>query len=320
MTSRIVVVSPAHRTILQSTNHNSSEKENQRQRGVILHSRRGVRECSDSDSEEWTSSGKRKRTAPNYVTNADGAHPRRRVRHLQQNPSPALTPSPSVPSHVIARRNERERNRVRQVNDSFAVLRSRIPEYLYEAETEDQAKSNARKKLSKVETLRLAVDYIQQLEVLLDIKEESSRGSSQTNDERFQFFGSETQGSSLKTESETESDIMDLSSEHRSLENDGQSLSGIIAIDREDRYTASPPQCIGVNCKTEDVPGYVKEEMDELDERSSDGDGLSGDVDSSAAGSPLPPMSECFPTKSLSLNYSDLYAPYGLMDLSTKCD
>ncbi|XP_003745890.1 achaete-scute homolog 1-like [Galendromus occidentalis] len=53
------------------------------------------------------------------------------------------------------RRNERERNRVKQVNQGFALLRNHIPSL---ANT---------KKLSKVLTLRSAVDYIRTLERLL---------------------------------------------------------------------------------------------------------------------------------------------------------
>ncbi|XP_022692435.1 achaete-scute homolog 2-like [Varroa jacobsoni] len=66
---------------------------------------------------------------------------------------------------AVERRNERERNRVRQVNNGFVVLRQRIP----------FAKAN--KKMSKVETLRCAVDYIRQLQQLLTM-DESIFGSS----------------------------------------------------------------------------------------------------------------------------------------------
>ncbi|GIX68832.1 achaete-scute homolog 1 [Caerostris darwini] len=57
---------------------------------------------------------------------------------------------------AVARRNERERNRVRQVNMGFATLRQHVP---------NGAKS---KKMSKVETLRSAVQYIKQLQRLLN--------------------------------------------------------------------------------------------------------------------------------------------------------
>lgn len=57
---------------------------------------------------------------------------------------------------AVARRNERERNRVRLVNLGFAALRQHVPH------------GTASKKLSKVETLRSAVEYIRALQRLLD--------------------------------------------------------------------------------------------------------------------------------------------------------
>ncbi|VVC91663.1 unnamed protein product [Leptidea sinapis] len=82
---------------------------------------------------------------------------------------------------AVARRNARERNRVRQVNDGFAALRRHIPEEV--AAEFENANSNRgpNKKLSKVETLRMAVEYIRNLESLLNIghadKENYSRPS-----------------------------------------------------------------------------------------------------------------------------------------------
>ena len=57
------------------------------------------------------------------------------------------------------RRNERERNRVRMINMTFARLRQHIP---------DGYCKNKNKKLSKVDTLRGAIDYINGLQDLLD--------------------------------------------------------------------------------------------------------------------------------------------------------
>ncbi|KAM9334465.1 achaete-scute homolog 4-like [Symphorus nematophorus] len=57
----------------------------------------------------------------------------------------------------IRKRNERERHRVRCVNEGYARLREHLPQ-----ELED-------KRLSKVETLRAAIDYIKHLQSLLDI-------------------------------------------------------------------------------------------------------------------------------------------------------
>jgi achaete-scute complex protein len=57
---------------------------------------------------------------------------------------------------AVARRNARERNRVKQVNNGFSTLRQHIP---FTARN---------KKMSKVETLRCAVEYIRGLKELLD--------------------------------------------------------------------------------------------------------------------------------------------------------
>lgn len=57
----------------------------------------------------------------------------------------------------IRKRNERERHRVRCVNEGYARLREHLPQ-----ELED-------KRLSKVETLRAAIDYIKHLQSLLDL-------------------------------------------------------------------------------------------------------------------------------------------------------
>ncbi|XP_055370730.1 LOW QUALITY PROTEIN: achaete-scute complex protein T5-like [Condylostylus longicornis] len=65
----------------------------------------------------------------------------------------------------VARRNARERNRVKQVNNGFVTLRQHIPQNII------QALSNGgrgpHKKLSKVDTLRLAVEYIRRLQDLV---------------------------------------------------------------------------------------------------------------------------------------------------------
>ncbi|KAH9380181.1 hypothetical protein HPB48_019642 [Haemaphysalis longicornis] len=76
----------------------------------------------------------------------------RRAGYLHQQP-PAI---PSGYSQAVARRNERERNRVRLVNMGFAALRQHVPNL------------TQNKKMSKVDTLRSAVDYIKSLQELLE--------------------------------------------------------------------------------------------------------------------------------------------------------
>ena len=78
----------------------------------------------------------------------------------------------------VARRNARERNRVKQVNNGFATLRQHIPPSVAAAFA-PQGPSTGRgasKKLSKVETLRLAVEYIRSLKQMIEDHESELGG------------------------------------------------------------------------------------------------------------------------------------------------
>lgn len=63
----------------------------------------------------------------------------------------------------ILRRNERERNRVKLVSDGFANLRKHVPT------------TPTNKKLSKVETLRTAIEYIKHLQRMLNESNRAER-------------------------------------------------------------------------------------------------------------------------------------------------
>lgn len=60
---------------------------------------------------------------------------------------------------TVARRNERERNRVKLINMTFATLREHLP---FEPE------NTKNKKMSKVDTLKAAINYIKYLQDLVD--------------------------------------------------------------------------------------------------------------------------------------------------------
>jgi hypothetical protein len=75
-------------------------------------------------------------------------------RRIAFHPTLGYAITPTMPAKV-ARRNQRERNRVKQVNCGFEMLRSHIP---------TAAKA---KKMSKVDTLRHAVEYIQNMHRML---------------------------------------------------------------------------------------------------------------------------------------------------------
>lgn len=67
----------------------------------------------------------------------------------------------------IARRNARERNRVKQVNDGFNALRKRLPAAVIGA-LSGGARRGSGKKLSKVDTLKMVVEYIKYLQNMIN--------------------------------------------------------------------------------------------------------------------------------------------------------
>lgn len=67
----------------------------------------------------------------------------------------------------IARRNARERNRVKQVNDGFNALRKKLPAAVIAALSGGSRRGSG-KKLSKVDTLRMVVEYIRYMENLIE--------------------------------------------------------------------------------------------------------------------------------------------------------
>lgn len=89
-------------------------------------------------------------------------------KHKTEKPT-----KPNTQSISVARRNARERNRVKQVNNGFANLRQHIPNFIATA-FESNSGRGGNKKLSKVETLRMAVEYIRSLEEILDMDADNS--------------------------------------------------------------------------------------------------------------------------------------------------
>ena len=71
------------------------------------------------------------------------------------------------------KRNARERNRVRFINNCFEILREHIPHELA-INSIEQNPANKNQKLSKVETLKLATLYIKQLSELLMLADEKA--------------------------------------------------------------------------------------------------------------------------------------------------
>lgn len=80
----------------------------------------------------------------------------------------------------VVRRNARERNRVKQVNNGFTHLRQHIPTAII-ADLSNGRRGigpGANKKLSKVDTLRMAVEYIRRLQSVIEEVDSASETSS----------------------------------------------------------------------------------------------------------------------------------------------
>lgn len=118
------------------------------------------------------------RPAPSKCTGGGGAALKRRLLPVRDTcgGGGGLGGAGVEPPASVVRRNARERNRVKQVNTGFAVLRQHIPVlcgsvivYGGSQSADGSASSPAAKKnkMSKVETLRCAVEYIRNLEELL---------------------------------------------------------------------------------------------------------------------------------------------------------
>jgi achaete-scute complex protein len=68
------------------------------------------------------------------------------------------------PQHIVERRNRRERLRVQDVNQAFYMLQQLLPS---DSNVNDVKEQNS-SRISKVRTLRKAVDYIEALQQMLD--------------------------------------------------------------------------------------------------------------------------------------------------------
>nr|CAD7598475.1 unnamed protein product [Timema genevievae] len=115
----------------------------------------------------------------NIGLNGSGAVRAKRKSSLSGNT--LLSRSHQPPPQAVARRNARERNRVKQVNNGFATLRQHIPVSLaasYASSGESSSGRGGSKKLSKVETLRMAVDYIRSLQRLLSMDDNEAQSYS----------------------------------------------------------------------------------------------------------------------------------------------
>lgn len=87
------------------------------------------------------------------------------------------TPAGQKPAQVVARRNARERRRVQAVNWAFARLRKVVP-----------LEENKSKRMSKVKTLQMAIEYINQLQGVLSLQGQSPLHNNHPEPEHHQLL------------------------------------------------------------------------------------------------------------------------------------
>lgn len=133
---------------------------------------------SDKSQQMYTSLGKRPLAPAPSVLTSNGANQVINIPKKKYNYG--SMPYPATQTVSVARRNARERNRVKQVNNGFSNLRQHIPQNVVSALT--KGGRGSAKKLSKVDTLKMAVEYIRSLKDMLEDNENStSAGSSSSS-------------------------------------------------------------------------------------------------------------------------------------------
>lgn len=125
----------------------------------------------------YTSIGKRPIAPAPTVLTSNGANQVINIPKKKYNYG--TMPYPSGQTASVQRRNARERNRVKQVNNGFSNLRQHIPQTVVSALT--KGGRGSAKKLSKVDTLKMAVEYIRSLKDMLEDGENSASASSSTS-------------------------------------------------------------------------------------------------------------------------------------------
>lgn len=128
----------------------------------------------------YSSLGKRPIAPAPTVLTSNGANQAINMQKKKYNYGSMQYPSNQTVS--VARRNARERNRVKQVNNGFSNLRQHIPSTVVSALTKGSSPGRgSAKKLSKVDTLKMAVEYIRSLKDMLEDNENSSNAGSSTS-------------------------------------------------------------------------------------------------------------------------------------------
>ncbi|OWF47582.1 achaete-scute homolog 1a-like [Mizuhopecten yessoensis] len=107
-----------------------------------------------------------------HILSESGQYVTRNIISCQADSSTSCLKRTKV--STMSRRNARERRRVKMINLGYETLRDHVPAGI------------ENKKLSKVDTLRSAVDYIKQLQQLLEVTSADGNSSSSNNGQNSQ--------------------------------------------------------------------------------------------------------------------------------------
>lgn len=151
----------------------------------------------------------------------------------------------------ISKRNERERSRVRNVNDAFDNLKNSLP---LEAE-------KLTKRMSKVEILRTAISYIRNLEEILGYKQQGNMNNDNLH-QKHHLYGNHhhNQYNSRQQQQQLQrtSAINELSSLLLAATNSTQTSSSTIATSTSASSSASSP---APSAGEQQVAGYYLEQQ-----------------------------------------------------------
>jgi achaete-scute complex protein len=111
--------------------------------------------CNSSFNPDYEISNINPNSIPTEPLTNSKTKPIRRSKHI---------PHHLRPQHIVEKRNTRERRRVQDVNQAFLLLKSLLP-FDTNIDNKDQLNSP---RISKVRTLRKAVDYIEALQNMLN--------------------------------------------------------------------------------------------------------------------------------------------------------
>lgn len=140
--------------------------------------------------------------APPFYLGAESSAPKRSPRPLKPSELSDKRAGVTCYSSAVLRRNERERNRVRLVNHGFNALRMHVPRG-------GGGGVERRKKLSKVDTLRSAVEYIRELHELLGLNAVDTENIAGERELRSSSPVAASQGSSSRSICDGRTDSLD---------------------------------------------------------------------------------------------------------------